>query len=538
MARKKTEPDVNGLMPRKKKNVEINEMVLSGQFRSKPVIGSANKKNFNFDDWDFPETMGNAPKVVCDAHSVALSQTRSLLEHALDGAYAMGIPTFLGYPTLVGLSQHPMIRAGVEARTNSMTAKWGNVVSSSKRNEVASTKVTQLTQAMNKFKVRDMFNFASDMCGYLGVMYYFIDTGDKQDDLANPLILTKETFEAGSLKGFRPVEPYLVTPGIYNAINPLASDYFKPSVFYVQGIPVHRSRLIIFKENELPAMLRPAYNFGGISLAQKALDAVCHYTESREAMVRMLMKSSTMVFKSDMSDIFNGETAEMMNRRIQYFVQNRDNDGVAVIDRDREDLGVVQSSLAGFSDVVHRCQEDVCSSFHKSAVKMFGISPQGFSTGETDERNDIEYVMISQQKIFGAPMEKVMKVLQMNTYGVIDDDIKFVFAPLNEQDEQMKLQNEMTKAQIDNILAQMQVISPEDIRERILKDEDSGYETLKPMQKQNQNGGNPMEQMMGQGGGEMPPEAMMQQEGNPMEQMQEGEEVQQEIPQEMMQQEN
>lgn len=71
-----------------------------------------------------------------------------------------------------------------------------------------------------------------------------------------------------------------------------------------------------------------------------------------------------------------------------------------------------------------------------------------------------------------------------------------------------------------------------------MKDEDSGYETLKPMQKQNQNGGNPMEQMMGQGGGEMPPEAMMQQEGNPMEQMQEGEEVQQEIPQEMMQQEN
>jgi len=293
-----------------------------------------------------------------------------------------------------------------------------------------------------------------------------------------------------------------VCPGPYNASNPLGSDYFIPQVFYVQGVPVHRSRLIIFKENELPVMLRPAYNFVGISLAQRALDAVCHYTESREAMVRMLLKCSTMVFKSDMSDIFNGDVADTMDTRIKYFVQNRDNDGVAVIDREREDLAVLNTSLGGMSDIVQRCQEDVCSQFHEPAVKMFGLSPSGFSTGETDLHNHNENIMITQERIGREPIDKVLRILQMDTFGEINEELEFNFAPLNEQDEATKLQNEATKANIDGQLLQMGVISVDDVRDRLLRDEDSGYSTLneKP---QDPNMQDPMAAMMG-GQAEMP----------------------------------
>lgn len=57
---------------------------------------------------------------------------------------------------------------------------------------------------------------------------------------------------------------------MYNADNPLSDDFYRPSEWYVMGKTVHASRMIDLISRPVPDMLKPAYNFGGLSLVQIA----------------------------------------------------------------------------------------------------------------------------------------------------------------------------------------------------------------------------------------------------------------------------
>jgi phage-related protein (TIGR01555 family) len=431
------------------------------------------------DSYCLPYTMGNISEEVRKVQDDCFTPVRTMLEHTLQSMGQEGIPAFVGYGVLTGLAQNGLIRAGVEMRAREMTGKWGKLVREGEgQSEVGIEKLQELEQELLRFKVREKFARAAAFCGYYGGMLLFIDTGEKDELLATPLTLSKETFSLESLKGFRVVEPFTVTPGYYNSVNPLKSDYYKPSVWYVQGIPVHESRFIYFSENKLPTLLRPAYNFFGLPLAQKVLDAVSHYTGCRESSARLLQKYSLTVFKTDMNDVLSGGWGQELDKRVDYFTQMRDNDGTVTIDKEREDLVVMTTSLAGVTDLVRQSMEYVAAMFNEPVTKMWGLSPAGFNTGDNDLRNHYDNIESLQKDIFGDALTKLLRVLQINKYGEIDDSIRFQFYSLSEDDESMMVSNNKLKAETDTILIDAGIISPEEARQRLIENPDSEYNNL------------------------------------------------------------
>lgn len=462
-------------MSKKKKSLKMNIATDSASF-------------VDVEKYNLPQTLGNAPKSVQAVNDSAFNAIKPQLESFVADGWkhtmkAMGIlhcadASFMGYGALANLSQNGLIRAGVEMRGDEMTRKWGEL--SRKGNDDTDgeqqEKLDKLSQEMEKWKVRELFRSASCLCGYMGGCLLFIDTGE--DNLANPLILDSMTFAPDTFKGFRLIEPYLVTPGGYNSTNPMREDYFKPSLWYVQGIPVHASRLIYFAENKLTSLLKPAYNFFGLPLAQKVIDAVAHYTENREAAGRLLQKYAVTVLKTNMEEVLSGGFDQALKNRIQYFVQNRSNDGCAAIDKDMEDLVIQTTSLAGVTDIVRQSMEYVAAMFNEPVVKMWGLSPNGFSSGEMELQNHYDNIKAQQEKMFGEPIRRVIRVLQQNLYGEIDDSIIFNFLPLSEDDERKIAETNKIQADTDAVLITNGVISEEEARERLIADENSGYNTL------------------------------------------------------------
>jgi len=245
-------------------------------------------------------------------------------------------------------------------------------------------------------------------------------------------------------------------------------------------VPVHATRFLYFTENDLPSLLKPAYNFFGISLAQKVLDAVSHFTDCRESANRLLKKCSTTVFKTDMENVLSGGFDTYLQNRVDYFVQNRDNDGVATIDKEREDLAVVTVSLGGVTDIVRQAMEYVAAMFNEPVTKMWGLSPAGFNTGDADLRNHYDNIASLQGKMFSEPMRRLCELLQMNEWGKIDGSIFFKFAPLSEDDEGLRANTNKVQADTDAVLIGAGVISPDEARQRLIEDEDSGYNSLEP----------------------------------------------------------
>ena len=274
------------------------------------------------------------------------------------------------------------------------------------------------------------------------------------------------------------IEPFLVTPGGYNSSNPTKANYFKPDVWYVQGIPIHSSRLIYFAENELSTLLKPAYNFFGLSLAQTVLDAVAHFTQNRESACRLLNKYALTVLKTNMGEVLSGGFDTSLRDRVQYFVQNRSNDGCATIDKEQEDLVVMTTSLAGVVDVVRQSMEYVAALFNEPVTKMWGLSPNGFSTGDAELQNHYDNIATRQEQMFAEPMRRILRILQMDIFGTIDESIIFEFAPLSEKDERSAAETNKIQAETDAVNIQSGIISPQEARQRVIADPNSGYNNL------------------------------------------------------------
>lgn len=415
------------------------------------------------------------------ATDASMNPIRSLVEHAMGSLAEEGVPAFPGYSLLCGLSQNGIIRAGVEMRAKEMTRKWGKL---ERMSEGEDDRLEALEKLMRKHRIKMLFREAAEKCGFLGGCLLFVDTGEDMKELVNPLVYDSRTFPQGCLRGFRLIDPYTVYPGVYNSMNPLAEDYFRPKVWYVQGIPVHVSRFIYFSENELPTLIRPAYNFFGLSLSQRVLDAVAHFTRNREAASKMLEKVSLMVLKTDMSDILAGGGDADMERRRQYFVDNWNYEGLAVIDSEKEDIVILNNSITGITDIVKQSMEYVAAMFNEPATKIWGISPAGMNaTGESDMKNHYDNIASLQEQMLAEPLRKIIGILQINEWGNIDPSIEFKFAPLSEDSEESKAAVNKTKADTYSVLCDIGAIGPEDVRDELIHDPDSGFNDLEPYER-------------------------------------------------------
>ena len=449
-----------------------------------------------------PATSGRASADVRAAMDAAFeADVLPMIQSGYSILGAAAMPRFIGYPVLAGLTQNGLIHAGIEMIADEMTRKWidlqttGNLEGGEQNPIIADLKTD-----MERFKIRTLFHDASRLVSQYGGCLAYVDTGD--DDpatLMTPLYLDAGTFKPGSLNGIRLIEPFNISPGFYNANNPLAADYFKPRSWFILGREVHASRFLYFSSALPPTMLLPAYNFFGVPLAQTVLDVVQHFTECREAEARLLKKFSLTVFKTDMSDLMNGMEDTNIRARLKYFVQNCDNDGLMTIDKEREDIIKVETPLAGVTDIVRQSMEMVAAYFGEPTVKLWGISPGGFnSTGEADLRNHYDHVAATQEKMFREPLNAVLRLLQYNRRGTVDESITASFVPIGDEDAGQIANVNKTKADTASVYLQNGVLSAEEVRQMLADDEQSGYTTIDVEDVPEDDTGDDMGGMMGE----------------------------------------
>lgn len=396
------------------------------------------------------------------------SAVRSMIEYDQEGS------KFLGYPFLQVLSQNPLISAGVETIADEMTKKFiklvhtGDDLACGVGSEIAvEDKLKMLEAELKKFKISSLFRRCAEKTGYYGGCLAYIDTGciDDPELLKSPLYFDRTIIKKVSLKHFTIIDPVNVSPGFYNASDPLRSDYFKPQTWFVMGKEVHTSRFLYFAGKEAPLLLKPAYNFFGVSQAQLAFEYVENFQKNRDSGSELLNKFSVSVFKTNMQNaMYSGETAEL-EKRIQYFVHKRHNDGVFVLDKDDEDFIKSDTSLGGVTDIIRQSLELIASVFRIPAVKYLGISPSGFNaTGESDLKNFYSLIESLQEKQFADNLETVLKLLQLNKFGEIDPHIGFEFIPLDEEDDKIKAETEKMQADTLAVYLDRNVISAEEAR--------------------------------------------------------------------------
>lgn len=383
---------------------------------------------------------------------------------------------FIGYPRLAELAQISEYRSVSETTANEMTRQWIKIKSVGEEDN--SETIKQIEECYERLNVRDVFRKAIETDGLFGRGQILVQIKDHDGKLANPLLLTEKTIAKGSLKALVNIEPMWTTPAPYNAIDPTLPDFYKPKAWYVMAQEIHASRLFTLISRPVPDMLKPAYNFGGVSMTQLMMPYVERWLRTVDSVSDLLHSFSLSGIKTDMSAILSGSDDGDTNimLRAELYNRLRDNRGLMLLSKDEEEFFQFNTPLSGLDALLAQSQEQMAAPSHTPLVKLLGITPSGLNASTEGEiAVYYDHIRAMQENLLRDPLDKLLKLVQLHLFGQVNDNITFDFVPLQQMSETEL--STIRKSDTDRDVAYIQagVVSAEEVRGRLASEPDSGY---------------------------------------------------------------
>ena len=419
-----------------------------------------------------------------ESNALAMDSTDYLSLNNFNSSY-YGRVNFQGYQALAGYAQLPEYRKISETIAKEMTRKFIKLTSASAEDNAE--KMAALDEAIKKFKVRDRFCEVAQLDCFFGRGNIFVDlktvsgknAKDAEGELATPIAMTANKIAKGSLVGLSVVEPMWTYPSRYNSTSPLRPNFYTPKAWYVAGDEVHSSRLLGFVSRPVPDILKPSYNFGGVSLTQLVKPYVENFLRVRDSVSALVHSFSLSGIKTDLSSTLSGGDGADMADRAEIYNAYRDNNNLMLLDFGSEEFFQVNTPLTGLNLLQAQAQEQIASVASIPLVKLLGISPSGLNASTDGEiRVFYDYIKSLQEHLFRGNLKTVLDIIQLSEFGEIDDSIDFEFVCLYEIDEVQKAAIRKTNVEIDAALVGIGAISQMEVRERLAGDHDSGYSNI------------------------------------------------------------
>lgn len=428
--------------------------------------------------WQPPVLM---PGVVPEGYKSAIAMDSACgpsYQYLNAGMYATNIQPFPGYQSLAALATRPEYRAFASTLSTELTREWIEITSKdrTKAKELAD-KIKELEEACEYFNLRHVFRQGAEHETLFGRAQISINI--KGADESTPLILDPRTVKKGSLRDFTAIEPMWTSPSAYNANDPTAPDFYKPSRWWVLGRDVHASRLLTIITRPLPDMLKPAYNFSGMSLSQLAQPYVENWLRTRQAVADLVDKFSRTFLQTNMAQVLNGSDGGDVFDRVEMYVNMQSNLGMGVLDKETEDILQVNTPLSGLSDLQAQSQEHMAAVSRIPTMILTGISPSGLNASSDGEiRAFYDWIGAMQEDFYYQPVDTALKVIQLHLWGEIDESITFKFKSLWQTSALEESTIRLNRANETQIYITNGVIDGQEARQQLADDPDSGWDNI------------------------------------------------------------
>lgn len=382
---------------------------------------------------------------------------------------------FPGFPYLAQLTTRPEFRAMASALATELTREWIKFTSKQEDATSHSNKIKQIEEEFIRLGVRDAFQKLAEHECYFGRAHLFVEI--KGADKSKPLILDPRTIKKNSLSRVIPIESIWTTPADYDANDPTAPSFYRPSKWFMLSQIVHATRMITVITRPVPDILKPAYNFAGMSLSQLAEPYVDNWLRTRQSVSDLINNFSITTLATSMDGVLQGtDNGDSLLKRAELFTATRSNRGLMLLDKEREELQQTNTPLSGLHELQAQSQEQMCSVSRTPAVILTGISPSGLNASSEGEiKVFYDWIAAQQNAFWREPLETLLKVVQLSLFEEIDPDIGFEFVPLYQMTPKEEAEIRKSNADTASIYINAGVIDPSEERERLARDPDSGY---------------------------------------------------------------
>jgi len=425
---------------------------------------------------------GIVPKGVTPAIASDAAQEMNGWLNSQGGFCGLGFP---GYSYLSELTQKAEYREPSSVIAQEMTREWIELRGGSEE------EIAAMTSCCEDMNIRGWFEQLINIDGQFGRSQLAVNIKGQETDKRRklPLVIDPEGrggIAKGSLLGFKPIEPIWSTPNTYNSIRPERADFYQPDIWYVVGVPTHQSRLLTFISRPMPDILKPTYNFSGMSLNQLIEPYVVRWLKTVDSVNRMISMYSTSGIRTNMQATLSGDdegeggTMDVF-KRMALFTSMRDNRGLLMLDKASEEWFQFNTPLSGLDKLQAQAQEHMAFPTHIPLVKLTGTSPAGLNASSEGEiKVFYDYIAGLQKSAWvNNNLRLILRMIQLHLWGKINPKITHEWVALDSPTD--KEESEMRKADGDRDASYVNagIVSQDEVRERLRMEKRSGYSFIK-----------------------------------------------------------
>lgn len=305
---------------------------------------------------------------------------------------------------------------------------------------------------------------------------YLLPVFEQGYDYSKPY--NPDGIQPGSFKGFKIIDPYWVMPqwGRQSMSDPASMAFYEPGYYALPGgVSIHSTQILKAVNAEVPDILKPSYYFGGIPLTQMIYERVYAAEKVANEAPLMALTKRTSVLYTNLDDVL--ENPDVAARNLATITRFRDNQGIMLQDLEaryeQHDI-----SLADFDALISTQYQLVAAVAKMPAEKLFKTPISGLGqTGAYAEHDYKQELQSLQERVYMPVVNRANEIIMRSDIGS-DAAITAAFCPVDMPTEREKAEMQELKARINTSYLNAGVITPEEARDALRNDKDSGYAGL------------------------------------------------------------
>jgi len=225
-------------------------------------------------------------------------------------------------------------------------------------------------------------------------------------DMRTPLRL--ESIGPGQFRGMLALDRWMVDPSLEDLVTDLGPHLGLPKYYRVQtnapalrGQAIHHSRIAIRHEGlRLPYNQRMTENLWGISVLERLYDRMVAFDSASMGAAQLVYKSYLRTLKiKGLREIIAGNEKAMIGvmQQVEMMRRFQSIEGITLLDGEDEFDVQGHQAFSGLSDALTQFGQQLSGALQIPLSRLFGQSPAGFSTGDTDMQ--LYYDSIKQEQM-------------------------------------------------------------------------------------------------------------------------------------------
>lgn len=287
-------------------------------------------------------------------------------------------------------------------------------------------------------------------------------------DTATPLRLN--TIRKGQFRGLLVLDRWMVEPSLNDLVTEMGPDMGKPKFYHVVATApglskrtIHHTRCVRLEGTALPYWQSLMENMWGISIFERLYDRMVAFDSATTGAAQLVYKAHLRTYKiKGMREVVatGGTAMEGLVKYAELMRRYQTSEGLTMIDGEDEFSSETHGAFGGLSDALMQFAQQLSGALQIPLVRLFGQSPAGFSTGETDLRNYYDLINQLQERDLRQGLTKIYRCIAASEGIELPAGYKIAFPSLWKPTDEQKatiagsVATAVTQAESSNLITQ------------------------------------------------------------------------------------